>query len=140
MPNQRIIDILNENRAFELAAIIQYMGHHYTAEGLESPAVVELFKKISIDEMRHAESLGERINYLGGEPTTKATEIKRGGDLRRMIQDDLDAENGAIARYKAHIGICAEEGDITTRRLLEDILAVEEGHADQWESVLGIKK
>lgn len=140
MPNQRVIDILNEDRAYELAAIIQYMGHHYSGEGLESPAVIELFKKISIDEMRHAESLAERINYLGGVPTVAPTAIARGGDLRKMIQDDLDAENGAIARYKTHIAICVQEGDITSRRMLEDILAGEEGHANQWETTLGIKK
>lgn len=138
--NQKIIEILNEDRAAELAAIIQYMGHHYEAEGLESPEVIELFKKTAIDEMKHAELLGERINYLGGEPTKKPAEIKRGGDLRKMVKDDLDSENEAIAHYKEHIKICAELGDPTSRLMLEGILTDEEGHADTWETTLGIKK
>jgi bacterioferritin len=140
MDKAKIIEALNKDRADELAAIIQYMGHHYMAEGMESPAVIEMFKSTAIDEMKHAEMLGERINYLGGEPTTQPSNIKRGGDLRKMIQDDLDSENAAIAQYKEHIKLCAEEGDPTSRLMLEGILSDEEGHADNWETTLGIRK
>ena len=138
--SKKIIDALNMDRAFELAAIIQYMGHHYEAEGLESPAVIEIFKKTSIDEMKHAELLAEKIVYLGGTPVQKPTEIVRGGELKKMIKDDLSAENGAIKRYKEHIKLCEKEADPTTRLMLEQILSEEEGHADTWETVLGIKK
>jgi len=127
--SKKIIDVLNEDRAYELAAIIQYMGHHYEAEGLESPAVIEIFKKTSIDEMKH-----------GGTPVQKPTEIVRGGDLTKMIKDDLAAENGAIKRYKDHIKLCEQESDPTTRLMLEQILSDEEGHADTWETTLGIRK
>ncbi|MBI5683033.1 MAG: ferritin [Deltaproteobacteria bacterium] len=136
----KIIDALNLDRAEELAAIIQYMGHHYEAEGMESPAIIEIFKKTSIDEMRHAEKLAERIVYLGGTPVQKPGVIKRGGSLKEMIEADLNAENGAIKRYKEHIKLCVEEGDPTTRLMLEEILADEEGHADTWETTLGIRK
>ncbi|MBI5875729.1 MAG: ferritin [Deltaproteobacteria bacterium] len=138
--SKKIIDALNLDRAFELAAIIQYMGHHYEAEGIESPAVIEIFKKTAMDEMKHAEKLGERIVYLGGVPVQKPTGIIRGGDLKKMIKDDLAAENGAIKRYKEHIKLCEKEGDPTTRLMLEEILADEEGHADTWETTLGIRK
>jgi bacterioferritin len=138
--NQKIIDVLNEDRTYELAAIVQYMGHHYTAEGLESPAIIDIFKDTGIAEMRHAESLGERINYLGGQPTTIPKEIVSGGDIKKMMQDDLQAEYGAIERYKKHIKLCEELGDTTTRRMLEDILAQEEDHANTWETVLMKKK
>lgn len=137
---KKIVEALNIDRAFELAAIIQYMGHHYEAEGMESPAVIDLFKKTAMDEMKHAESLAERIVYLGGTPVLKPAEIKRGGDLKKMITDDLGAENEAIDRYRVHIKLCAELGDSTTRLLLEEILSVEEGHADTWETTLGIRK
>ncbi len=138
--SKKIIDALNLDRAFELAAIVQYMGHHYEAEGLESPAIIEIFKKTSIDEMRHAEALAERIVYLGGIPVQKPTEVIRGGELKKMIKDDLAAENGAIARYKEHIKLCEKEGDPTTRLMLEKILTDEEGHADTWETTLGTRK
>ena len=140
MTTQTLIEALNQDRADELGAIIQYLGHHYTAEGLESPEIIDLFKSTAIDEMKHAEKLAERIVYLGGEPTTKPSRIKRGGTLKKMIQDDLAAENGAIANYKAHINLAANEGDPTTRLMLEGILSDEEGHADTWETILAIRK
>lgn len=137
MSDEKLIELLNEDRSFELAAIIQYMGHHYEATGVDSVQVTPLLKDISIDEMRHAEMLAERINYLGGIPTRKPTEILHGGDLTKMIADDLVTEEGAIARYKAHIKVCEEIGDHTTRKMLEDILAQEEGHADSFQKILG---
>lgn len=137
---KKIIDALNEARAAELTAIIQYMGHHYEGEGLESPAILELFKKIAIDEMKHAESLAERINYLGGIPVYKPGSVSRGGELREMISQDLGLENGAIERYRKSIKLCDELGDSTTRLMLEQILMQEEGHADAFETALGRKK
>jgi len=98
---------------------------------------MEAFKSISIDEMRHAERLAERIVYLGGVPTQKATQIKRGGNIKQMIQDDLNAELEAIKRYKAHIKICDEAGDPVSRLMLEEILADEEKHADKWMTLVG---
>ena len=138
--SQKIIDALNKDREGELAAIIQYMKHHYEGEGMESPAILEIFKSTAKDEMEHAEKLGERIVYLGGTPTKKPEPIIEGGDLKKMIQDDLAKENAAIKQYKEHIKLAIEENDPTTRLMLEEILSEEEGHADTWETTLGIKK
>ncbi|MBI5599661.1 MAG: ferritin [Deltaproteobacteria bacterium] len=135
--SKELIDALNLDRAYELGAIIQYMGHHYEATGKESPAIIEEFKKTAIDEMKHAEKLAERIAYLGGIPLQKPVPVKRGGALEAMVKDDLATEYEAIERYKGHIRLCEKLADPTTRRLLEDILAEEEGHADAWETVLG---
>ncbi|MFQ5735973.1 MAG: bacterioferritin [Thermodesulfobacteriota bacterium] len=137
---KKIIDALNVDRSFELAAIGQYMGHHYEADGPESFSVVDIFKSTSIDEMKHAEKLAERIVYLGGVPVQKPAAIKRGGEVKAMVGDDLEAELGAIERYREHIKLCDELGDTTTRLMLEEILAQEEGHADTWETYLKIKK
>ena len=138
--SQKIIDALNKDIADELGAVIQYMLHHFVGEGMESAAILELFKSTAIDEMKHAEALSERVVSLGGEPNTQVSPIKRGEDLKAMIQNDLVAENGAIKQYKEHIKLAIEENDPTTRLLLENILSDEEGHADQWETILGIKK
>ncbi len=135
--NKKIIDALNLDRAYELGAIIQYMGHHYEATGVESVAVSGKFKESAIDEMKHAEKLAERIKYLGGIPVQKPVPVKRGGALKKMVGDDLKAEYEAIERYKEHIKLCDELGDVTSRRLLESILEDEEKHADLWETVLG---
>lgn len=140
MSRQKIIEALQKDLSDELAAIIQYMQHHYVAEGMESPSIIEIFKKTSIDEMKHAEMLSERIVYLGGEPTTTLSKVKKGGNLKKMIKDDLDSENDAIKQYKEHIKLCNDLGDPVTRLLLEKILSDEEGHADGWETILSIKK
>lgn len=139
MSKQELIDALNSDRADELAAIIQYMGHHYEAEGMEALPVIDMVRQIAIDEMRHAEMLAERIVMLGGTPTQTPSEIYRGGDLRKMMEDDLAAESRAIEKYREHIKLAEQEGDTTTRRMLEQILADEEAHADQFKTVLGSK-
>jgi bacterioferritin len=138
--NNRIIDALNKDREDELSAIVQYMKHKYEMQGIESPEISDLAKDIAKEEMKHAEKLGERINYLGGIPTKNVSPIVEGGDLRKMVEDDLAKENGAIKQYKEHIKLAAEEGDPVTRLMLEEILSDEEGHADTWETTLGIRK
>ncbi len=133
---QKIIKALNTDLGLEIGAIIQYLHHHVMAEGMESPAIIDLFEKTAKDEMNHMEMLAKRINYLGGVPTTKPAPIKVGGTLKKMIRDDLDGEYTAIRTYKGHIGLCDGIGDSTTRLMLEQILTDEEDHADTWETVL----
>lgn len=137
---KKIINALNLNLSLEIGAIVQYKYHHVMAQGLESPKIVDLFGKTAKDEMKHMERLAERIDYLGGVPTAKVAKIKVGGSLRKMIQDDLDGENGAIKLYKEHIKLAATLGDPTTRLMLEEILTDEEDHAHLWETILGKKK
>lgn len=134
--SQRLIQALNQDLALELAAITQYMWHHVMATGMESPEIKDIFREISIVEMKHAEMFAERINYLGGAPTPKPAQIKMGGDLKKMMQDDLENERNAIRQYKGHIKLAEEEGDPVTRRMLEEIVADEEEHDDTWSSIL----
>jgi bacterioferritin len=133
---QKIIKALNTDLGLEIAAIIQYMHHHVTAEGMESPAIIDLFEKVAKAEMKHMEMLAKRINYLGGVPTTKPAPIKTGGTLKKMIKDDLNGEYMAIKTYKAHIELCSKLGDSTSRLMLEQIVTDEEDHADTWETIL----
>jgi len=137
---KKIISALNIDLGLEIGAIIQYMHHHFTGEGLESPAILDLFEEIAKEEMKHMGKIGERINYLGGNPTTLPVPAKIGGDLRKMVQDDLDGENVAIKTYKEQIVLCAKIGDTTTRLMLEEIASDEERHADTWETTLALRK
>jgi bacterioferritin len=134
--NPKIIDALNKVLELEIGAILQYLHHHWTGEGMESAAILPLFEKISLDEMKHAELVAQRINFLEGNPSTKPAPVKTGGDLRKMMQDDLEAEYGAIEFYKTVIRLADEVGDSTTRLMMEEIVAKEEEHADQWETIL----
>jgi bacterioferritin len=132
-----LIDALNVAISDELASIIQYSWHHVMAKGIASPAIIDMFEAHSMDEMRHAYMFAERVDLLGGDLTVEIHPIKVGGGLEKMIQDDLKGEYMAIDMYKEYIKLAEAEGDPVTRRMFESALAAEEGHANDWETVLG---
>jgi len=134
---EQLLEALNTSIARELAVTIQYMWHHVMAKGIQSAEVEEIFKKISIQEMKHAEEFAERLDYLGGVPTTKPMEIKVGGDLRKMLTEDYEAEEQAINLYRGYIKLAAELGDPVTRLLYEKILSEEEEHHNTFGTLLG---
>jgi len=135
--SKELLASLNEALSDELASIIQYMYHHVMGKGLASPAILDMFKSHAMDEMGHAYALAERVDLLGGVPTTSIGPIKAGGDLTKMVQDDLEGEYRAIEMYSRYVKLAEKEDDPVTRRLLEDILGTEEVHANEWETVLG---
>lgn len=132
----KVIAILQEGVTNELGAVIQYLWHHYLAEGIFSPKIKDTFEEFSVEEMRHLEKISERIVALGGEPTTKLPPVKKGGDLKQMIQDDLDLELSAAKLYAGHIAQLAKLGDTTSRLMLEKTLADEEKHIMEFEIML----
>jgi len=131
-----LIDALTIAVSDELASIIQYQWHHVMAQGIAAPAIIAMFESHSIDEMRHAYAFAERIDLLGGDLTIELHSIAVGGDLKKMIEDDLAGEHKAIEMYRGYIKLAEREGDPVTRRMLEETLATEEGHANDWETVL----
>ena len=133
----KFIDALNEALTEELASIIQYLWDHILARGLESPAISDMFKELSMIEMKHAYSIAERIDLLGGLPTTSVGPIKVGGDLPKMVDDNLKLEYDAIEMYRKLVKMAEAEDDPVSRRLLEDILGDTEEHANKLETVLG---
>jgi bacterioferritin len=134
--SKELNDKLNQAIAREIQVSIQYMWHHVMASGINSSSVKDVFEKTAVTEMKHAEALAERLNYLGGTPTTQPDPIKVGGTLEKMLQDDLQAEKEAIKLYKEIIDFARKEEDHTTRRLFESILADEEEHADTFSTLL----
>lgn len=134
--SKEMLELLNRAIARELAVSVQYMWHHVMAMGMKSPEVKDILKEIAIEEMKHAEKIAERLHYLGGVPTTKPTEIRVGGSLEGMIRDNLKAEREALVLYKQIIQVAEEEGDPTTRRLFEEILAEEEEHDNLFSRLL----
>jgi len=133
-----LIDVLNDLRARELGAIVQYMRHHYIATGPDGVALAGEFKTVSIEEMKHAETLGERIDALGGDPTTKAERPNvEGHSLKELAKADYNSEMDAVMRYRAAIKVADAHGDVVTRRILESILGDEEAHATLFVDMLG---
>lgn len=135
--SERFIDALNEALSEEMASAIQYLWHHIMVRGLASAAIADMFKELSMAEMRHGYSIAERIDLLGGVPTTAIGPIKVGGDLTKMLRDDLQAEQEAIAMYRRLVKLAEAEDDPVSRRLMEDILKETEEHARDLEALLG---
>jgi len=139
----RVVAVLNEALATELVCVLRYKRHFYMAEGLSSGPVAAEFLQHANEEQGHADRIAARIVQLQGEPDfDPATLVARshaeyvpGTDLVDMIREDLVAERVAIASY-AEIIRWLGDNDTTTRRLMEDILAMEEEHADDLLSLL----
>lgn len=133
----RVIAVLNEVLATELVCVLRYKRHYYMAEGINSRSVAEEFLQHAAEEQDHADRVAERIVQLQGEPDFNPETLSQrshsqyapGTDLLDMIKEDLVAERIAIMSYQ-EIARWIGDADPTTRRLIEDILSVEEEHAD----------
>jgi bacterioferritin len=136
MASKKLLDGLNEAISRELQVSVQYMWQHVMATGLNAEPVRDLFKSVAITEMKHAEEIAERLDYLGGRPTTKPKPITIGKTLMDMIKLDKKAEEDAIKLYRGIIGLAEKEKDYTTKRLFEKILAEEEDHHNEFSGLL----
>jgi bacterioferritin len=136
LASQKLLDFLNKGIARELQVSVQYMWQHIQVTGTQGAVIEDIFRKTAIAEMKHAERLAERLDYLNGVATTKPDPIFVGSSLIEMLTQDEKNEEEAINLYKQAIQAAAEEGDFTTRRMLEEILAEEEGHINIFGKLL----
>jgi bacterioferritin len=135
--------VLNEALATEIVCVLRYKRHYFMAKGIHSGSVKAEFLQHATEEQDHADRIAERITQLGGSPnfspdgllSRSHSEYVEGAKLREMIEEDLVAERVAIDSYREMITYFAAF-DTTTRRLLEEILAVEEEHADDMAELL----
>lgn len=136
MASKELLEMLNKSIARELQVSIQYMWQHVLWKGVKGFAVKDELKNIAITEMKHAETIAERLAYLGGVPTTKPDPIFVGETLKEMLERDKKDEKGAIELYKQIIETARKEGDETTKRLFRQILSDEEEHHDTFTGLL----
>ena len=127
--NVNVIQVLNEVLAAELAAINQYFMHAEMCGHWGFAKLHDAARKSSVDEMRHAESLIERILDLGGSPSVhKLGAVTIGKDVLEQFRADHQLESQAIDRLRAGVTLCQSERDFVSAKLLEDLLASEEQH------------
>ena len=132
-----VCDLLNTALATEIVCVLRYKRHFFAAKGLNKDAVAAEFLQHANEEQGHADMISERISQLGGEPdlnpatlTSRShSEYVEAEDLISMIKENLIAERIAIESYTEMIRFL-DDKDVTTRRMLEEILAVEEEHAN----------
>jgi bacterioferritin len=138
-----VVKLLNEALATELVCVLRYKRHYFMARGINADTVAAEFLVHATEEQGHADLIAARIVQLKGEPDFNPeglamrshAEYVEGKGLVDMIKEDLVAERIAIDSYGEMIRYLGDK-DVTTRRMLEDILAVEEEHADDLSSML----
>jgi len=138
-----VVKILNEALATEIVCVLRYKRHYFMASGLNAPVAAAEFLEHANQEQMHADQLAHRITQLGGEPnfdpeglaSRSHAEYVEGDNLTEMIKEDLVAERIAIDSYREIIAYLGND-DPTTRRMMEEILATEEEHADDLVSLL----
>jgi bacterioferritin len=134
-----IIELLNDVLTAELTAINQYFGHAKIQENWGYARLAERSREESIDEMKHADEIIERILYLEGMPNLQRLgPVRLGEDPAEQLRLDLDLEKAAIERFNNGIALAVSVGDNGTRDLLERMLTSEEDHADWIETQLGL--
>jgi bacterioferritin len=132
--NAKVLHEPNQALREELTAINQYFLHAEMCENWGYNRLSEYIKKQSIGEMKHAEALIERILFLDGTPTMLPLELKVGGNVKEMIESDLELEISAVKQYNAAVQIATEQKDNGTRDLLVVLLKDEEDHVDWLEA------
>ena len=133
-----IVKLLNDSLATELVCVLRYKRHYFMATGSNSPKIAEEFLVHANEESGHADRIATRIVQLGGQPDfSPSTLLARShadyddsNDLQVMVRVNLIAERVAVESYRQMIALIGEQ-DPTTRRMLEDILADEEEHANE---------
>jgi len=138
-----VLKLLNEALATEIVCVLRYKRHYFMAKGIHAEGVAAEFLEHANDEQGHADQIAHRITQLGGEPdlspdtlsSRSHAEYVEGNTLEEMIKEDLIAERIAIDSYREIITYLADN-DPTSRRLMEEILAKEEEHADDLANLI----
>ena len=140
---EQVCRVLNEALATELVCVLRYKRHYYMAQGIHAESVAAEFLEHANEEQNHADQIAHRITQLGGAPnlnpegmlTRSHSEYVEGSNLLDMIKEDLVAERIAIDSYGEIVRYLGGN-DPTTRRLMEEILAKEEEHADDLRTLI----
>jgi bacterioferritin len=140
---KKVIEVLNDVLATETVCVLRYRNHYFMAKGIHASGVEDEFLEHANEEQEHADRVAKRITELGGKPnlnpeglaTRSHAQYGEGDRLEDMIKEDLIAERIAIATYSEIVRWLANE-DPTTRRMMEELLAKEEEHADDMAKLL----
>ncbi|MGH7896001.1 MAG: bacterioferritin [Candidatus Binatia bacterium] len=139
--HKKVVDALNDVLSAELVGINQYFLHAKMCKNWGFLRIAEVDHTESIDEMKHASALVERILFLEGVPNLqKLGRVRIGQSIPEQLKLDLDLEVDAVARLNEAIALCVAEADNASRELLEGILTSEEEHLDWLETQVGLIK
>lgn len=135
---EKLIDLLNMDLELEYSAAIQYINHAAVMTGAAYGDIIKELKIHANEEVGHAMILADQIDYLEGSPSVNVGKIKTSKDNVQMLQQDLDAEEDAIRRYKMRIEQAEQLKEFALAQQLRNILAVEQEHAMDLKQALGM--
>jgi bacterioferritin len=132
---EKSTELLNRALGDELGAIYQYMYFHFHCDDQGYDPLAALFKKTAIEEMMHAERIGERILFLKGEIEMKASrEVEKIHEVPSMLARAMELERMSVQDYNRFANECAANADSASKKIFEDLVVDEERHFDQFET------
>ena len=134
---ETLIDKLNEDLAREYQAIIAYVVYSQVLKGAEYMAIAKELEVHAGEELKHALTIAKQIDYLGGEPTTKALPVKETDDAREMLRADLENENATIRAYRERVVQCEALQEYALAEEIREILRQEQEHQIDLATALG---
>lgn len=134
---KQIIDLLNKDLSLEYSAAVQYIQHAAVMGGAMYGDIIKELKIHATEEIGHAVTLADQIDYLGGVPTAAVGKIYTAKENRAMLKQDLTGEEDAISRYKARVEQAENLKEYALAQQLRNILAMEQEHAMDLKQALG---
>ena len=134
---EKLIALLNKDLELEYSAAIQYINHAAVMRGAAYGDIIKELKIHANEEVLHAMTLAEQIDYLEGSPSVNVGKILTSRDNDEMLQQDLDGEEDAIRRYKARVEQAEQLKEFALAQQLRTILATEQEHAMDLKQALG---
>ena len=136
MTKEELIKLLNDDLTKEYAAAVQYIQHAAVLKGAKYQSIQKELLIHANEEIMHANSLANQIDFLGGVPTADIADRHVSGNSTEMLKQDLAGEKDAVARYKARVKQANDLGEYGLENVLKNILSMEEEHAQDLETAL----
>lgn len=137
MDKQKLIDLLNEDLETEYRSIVQYVTHAATVKGGEFMSALEGIRKHVDQELEHAMTLAEQIDFLGGTPTTTVPKVENQPDPKKALESDLELERHQLERYRERVEQADDMGLQDVAEAIRPILEQTQDHVMDLETVLG---
>lgn len=134
-----LIKSLNGDLAREYQAIIAYVVYSQVLKGAEYMNIADELEKHAGEELQHAITIANQIDYLGGTPTVQPEPVKSTDDNKEMLRADLNNENQTVKNYRQRIRQCEQLGEFATAELIREILIQEQDHQIALATALGIE-
>jgi bacterioferritin len=134
---ERLVELLNEDLAREYQAIIAYVVYSQVLKGAEYMSIAEELEVHAGEELRHAITIAQQIDYLGGMPTVTPKPVRTSENAKDMLRFDLDAENETVRNYRERVRQCEALGEYAMAEHIREILIDEQEHQIDLATALG---